>query len=209
MADDLQALLERIRRDGIEKAQAEAERILAEARARAGQIERDAEARAAESLKKAEQDGRAFAERGRKAVEQAARDVVLAVGQAVRSTFGEVVRREVTRALTPEALQSMLALIVSAYAGGGGGGGVDVLVSSQDLAALKDFFTARYAEELKRGLRIGAAEGLAAGFRVSIVDEQVVHDFSDEAIAESLCQLLRPHLAEIVRAAVEKMRTER
>ena len=48
------------------------------------------------------------------------------------------------------------------------------------------------------------------GFKVSFVDDHVYHDFTKEAIAESLTNFLRPQLAEIVhRVAQEESQTEK
>jgi V/A-type H+-transporting ATPase subunit E len=204
MAEELQSLLERIRREGLEKAEAEAEAVLAAARARADGIVKDAQAAAAELLKRAEQDGEAFAARGRQAVEQAARDLILSVRAAVEALFAALVQREVAQALTPEALQPMLAQVVETYVRGDADRRVSILLAPEALPAVLDFFQRKFAEELKRGLEVKSENGIPAGFRVSLADGRVQLEFTDEAIAEALCQLLRPHLAERVRRGLKE-----
>jgi len=209
MTEDLQSLLERIQKDGVEKAQAEAERILAEARSRADLIVKDAEERGRDIVRRAGQDGEAFARHGRQTVEQAARDAVLSVGQAIQATFRALVLAEVTHALTPETVQTMLLRFVDAYIRGGREVRMEVVCSPEDRARLTEFFAAKYAEQLRHGLRIEGDGGLTAGFRVRVGEDQVEHDFSAEAITDALCQLLRPHIADIVRQAAGKTQTPR
>ena len=85
MAEQLQGLLERIQKDGIDKADAEGQRIIDDAKAQAASIISDAEAKAKAGLDNAEREGAAFAERGKVALQQAARDVVITVGDAISS----------------------------------------------------------------------------------------------------------------------------
>ena len=57
MAEQLQGLLDRIQRDGVDKAKAEAETIIADARIKAADLIADAEAKAATLRQAEERDG--------------------------------------------------------------------------------------------------------------------------------------------------------
>jgi V/A-type H+-transporting ATPase subunit E len=203
MAEELQSLLEKIQRDGVGKAEAEAEKIVAAARQKADALVQDARKRAEETTRRAEQDAAVFAERGRTALEQAARDVVLSVGQAIAETLRGIVRRKVAEALSDDALREILSSLVTSYFAQKGAetGGIEILLPPDQQKRVVDFFLAHYAKAVQQGVTIRADNGLVAGFRVAVRGENVEHDFSDEAISEALCQLLRPHLAQIVRKA--------
>ena len=77
MAEELQHLIDRIRAEAIERAEAEAARILAQAREKAAAEVREAERRAREIIAKAERDAAVFAERAQRSLEQAARDLLI------------------------------------------------------------------------------------------------------------------------------------
>jgi V/A-type H+-transporting ATPase subunit E len=201
MAEELKSLLERIQKDGIDKAEAEAARVLEEAKARAESLVAQAGKDAEALLAKAEQDAKAFEERGRRALDQAARDVVLSVGDAVTATLQAVVQARVGEALKPEALTDMLVSLAKAYAKTGGGGGIGVLLSPEQQEKVTELFLAALGEEAARGVEIRSDAGIVAGFKLSLQDGQVQHDFTREAIAEALGDLLRPQIAERVRAA--------
>ena len=51
------------------------------------------------------------------------------------------------------------------------------------------------------GIEIVGDGRVTHGFRVVIKEDNVEHDFSQEAITETLCRLLRPHIAGIVQEA--------
>ena len=80
MAAELQSLLEKIQSEGVDKAQAKAASILAEAEKAAAAKIAEAEKAAEAHLAKAEADAAVLRERSVQAVRQAARDVVLDVG---------------------------------------------------------------------------------------------------------------------------------
>ena len=199
MPEDLQALIDRLQRDAVEEGQRKARAVVAEAEARAERVVRDAAAEAARRLERAEADGRVFAERGTAALEQAGRDLLLAVRSAVGDLVGALLRASVDEALGPETMADMLLRMAEAYAEHGGRERrMAVLVSPDDLDAMVALVARRYREELQRGVELRLAPDVERGFRVAFVDEHVEHDFTAEAIANVLGDYLRPRLAELL-----------
>lgn len=200
---NLQGLLDRIQKDGVEKAEAEAADIVAAARRQAAELEKEAETKAGRLVQKAEADAAVFEARSRKALEQAARDLIITVGQAVTALFEQIVAQAVGDSLSPELVNQMLVKVVEAYAGAGENERrVELLVSPEAEKPITDFMMNRFRKAVEQGLLVRSDNQVVAGFKVSLVDQNLYHDFSREAIADSLCRLLRPHLAEIVRNAV-------
>lgn len=205
MPEELKSLLDRIQKDGVEKAEAEAEKILSEAKERAAGIVSEAEKAAQAAREQAEQDAAAFMERAAKSLEQAARDVVLSVSEAVNSALATMVNHSVSKALTPDTLKQMLVSVVEAYCSGKEGQSrIEVLLPPDRQKEVVDLFMAEFKEGLKDGIEIKSDEGVVSGFRVSLVDDQLEHDFSGQAIADALCQLIRPHIGEIVRNSLKE-----
>jgi len=199
MAEELQSLLERIQKDGVEKAEQRATEIVAEAKQKATATVKKAEARAVAIREEAEREAAAFAERGRRSVEQAARDIVLSVRQAVNKTFENLVAAEVADALDSDILKQVLVKAVESYCRETTAETpVELLIPAKQQKEVAKFLTAKYSRALRAGLDIKADRALGAGFRVSVVNDNVDHDFSDQAITAALCQFLRPHLAEII-----------
>lgn len=200
MAEQLQSLLERIQKDGVEKADAEAARIVQEARNASARTLREAEEKAATLVKKAEKDGELFAERGRRAVEQAARDVILSVHQAVTKTVETLVRGDVAGALAPEQVAGLIATLVKGYAAGET---AQAVVPQDQQAAILKHVQSRLGQEAAKGLTLQGDARVLAGFRISKTGSKVEHDFTDAAITEAICKLLRPGLAELVQSGAK------
>jgi V/A-type H+-transporting ATPase subunit E len=202
MAQELESLLERIQKEGVEQADARAAEIIAAAEQKARAIVEDAERKAKEAAEKAEQEGRAFEERGRRSLEQASRDLILSVGEALNRLLGEIVQREVKGALEGDVLETMLVKVVESYcAREKQDAHIEVLLDPDDKERVTAALAARFADLMREGIEVRGDGEVLSGFKVSEQQGHVAHDFTGEAIAESLCALLRPQLAEIVRAA--------
>lgn len=209
MAEELQHLIDRIQQDGVAKADAEAGRIVAAAKEQAAAIIADAEAKARSRVVDAERDAGFFVERGRKSLEQAARDVVLSVHQAVSDTLRRIVEADVGKALTPDVIKQMMIKLVEAYcANKGDCSEIDLLVNPADQKMIVNFFLQEYREALEKGVEIHADASVVAGFRASIEGAQVHHEFTRKEITEALCRLLRPRLADIVKASLKGTETK-
>ena len=189
MAEDLQGLLERINRDGVEKARAEADAIVADAKAKAADIVRRANEEAEAARAAAKVDAENYSRRAAETVRNAARDVVLGVKDAVTALFEKALAENVDKALADEGVVADLA----AEAVKGLVGPMDVAVPPKLLPALK-------AKLASRGdVRVVLDEALDAGFSVTLEGGRVEHSFTPDAIAEELAKLLRPDLAALLK----------
>ena len=152
MAAELQGLLERIQKDGIEKAEAEAGTIVSKAQDKAAGLIKDAESKAKSILENADKDSQAFEARARKALEQAARDAVLSVHEAINATMKKIAAAEVDTIMSGSALEEMLTAVVRAYCENkGGASSIEILINPDQQKDLQNFFTAKFATEIERG----------------------------------------------------------
>jgi V/A-type H+-transporting ATPase subunit E len=203
MAEELQNLLERIQKDGVEKAETEAEKIISEADAKAKAMLADAEKNAKEILEKADQDAKAFDQRSKKSLEQSARDAVLTIGQALNKTLEGIVREKTSESISDNTLKKMLIEVVKSYfSDKKSDKKIEVLLNPEHQKDISKFLMSEFKGAMEKGLEIKGDDSIVSGFKVSLADEKIEHDFSDEAITEALCQLLRPRLAEIVKKAM-------
>ena len=203
MAEELQHLIERIRKEGVESGEKAAEALVTEAKKKAAAIVADAQKQARDLAAKAETDAAAFSERGKKTLEQAARDLLISIGGAVGAVVGGIADAKVSAALSPELVGQMLLKLAEAYARDGGAGGIVAMLGEADAAAVKAYFAKEYQNKLAAGIQIESDKGIFQGFRVGAKGGQVFHDFTKEAIADSLGSFLRPELAQIVKKAAE------
>ncbi|MCL2282235.1 MAG: hypothetical protein FWC26_02845 [Fibromonadales bacterium] len=199
MAEDLQHLIDKIRTEAVDKAKAEAERVVSDAKAKAAQIVKEAQAEAAAKLEKADKDSLAYTQRSEKTLEQAARDVVLAVGENVKKAVLGILELNTDKALTPELVQQILLTLANGYAGKK----VTVSLSEEDAKKLNSFVIGQFQKKLGAGVDIQSDSGISTGFRLTFENGKVSHDWSREAIAEALSAILRPALAKAVQNAIK------
>lgn len=204
MADELQGLIDTIQKEGVEKAQSEADKIIQEAQQKARQTVADAEKEAESIRAKAKDDAKATAEQGTQALRQAARDMLLAVAQSVQDLLRSMVVGEVNKSLDGDTLKEILKNITDTYfAKVAEHKPVDIYINPEDQKALAGFFRSRLREKFKEGLEVHPDDHISKGFRVALQGEDYYHDLTQESLAEELCRYLRPELQEHVRAVVE------
>jgi V/A-type H+-transporting ATPase subunit E len=198
MAEELQPLLEQIRKEGVEKAEAQAAEILAQAKAKAAQTVREAEAKAKELVARAQADAEVYTERSTATLEQAARDLLITVGRGIENIIADIVAEAVDSALTIEVLEQMMLKMAQCCAANHGETRIELLVSQKDQDDLVKFFAQKYRDKMVQGLELHVDNEILKGFRVSFADDHVYLDFTNEAIAGALTAFLRPKLAELV-----------
>jgi len=204
MAEELQDLLERIQKDGVEKAEAEAQSIIISGRNKADAIVKEAQAKADALVKDAESRADALMQGGERSLQQGARDIILGVGETLSRLLHDILVEEVGAALTGEAFKETVLKAVEAYCKTPGTeSGIDVLLSPDDQKAIGEYVLAKLRDQIREGLDVRSDESTVAGFRVLMKKDGLEHDFTPEAIADSLSRIVRPRLAEIVRKTVD------
>jgi V/A-type H+-transporting ATPase subunit E len=206
MEEQLQSLLDRIRHEGVERAEVEAASIIDEAKERARRVVAEAETEADGLRRGAAADAEASRLRGEKALEQAGRDFLLALQKSIEAILRETLRDTLAAALTPDVVADMLVHLAEAYAAHDmNESRVDVLLAPEDRERIAAIVMEKYRYLVGQGLTLRADERLDKGFKVSFVDYKLYHDFSLPALAEALAPVLKPSLGEIiVRAAREQ-----
>ena len=189
MAEELQSLIEKINRDGVEKANAEAERIIAAAKEQASRIVAAAKDEAAKSTANAKAEAEVSAKRAEETLRQAARDAVISVEGAVTAMLERLLTADVNAALSDPATASAIAAeAVKELVGTG-----EVASGAKIADALKSQLAA------KQNLKVVLDETLGAGFTVKLDGGRVEHDFTGPTIAAELAKRLRPDLAKLMK----------
>lgn len=196
MTQDLQQLLEKIQRDGVDKAKTEADKLLADARAQAKAALDAAHAQAAKVKAEARQEAEAFERRAEETMRQAARDTVLNIEKAVTNLFQRLLLKEVNASMAEktELVARLAAEAMRAYLGEKGG--IEVAAA----AKLADVLRAALAAEAANGVTVVTDEAAGTGFRIRLANGRVEHTFTGAAVAETLAKQLRPRLAALMKS---------
>jgi V/A-type H+/Na+-transporting ATPase subunit E len=200
----LQELIDKIKKDGVESAAADSTRVKAEAEAEATRIVEAARKEAEAIVAKAGADAERAEKAGIAAVEQASRNLVLAFRAEIERLLDVIIGRETAVAYGDEVLKAAVPEIVKAWSSKGEES-LDVLLPTETLSRVEAFFKDKLAVELKKGVELKAERSLGVGFRIAAKDGSAYYDFSAAAVAELLSAYLNPRLAETLKAAVKGM----
>ncbi|HOX12322.1 MAG TPA: V-type ATP synthase subunit E [Spirochaetia bacterium] len=199
----LQELLDKIRKDGIEAAQTDAAKVLAEAEERRRAVLAEADREAKALLAKAKADADRFEEAGKAALEQAARNLVISFRTEIEAVLAAIVRTDTEKALSGPVLEAAIPAVLAAWKDKGTDD-LAVLLPPAELSKLEASFRKKLESELKKGLELRPFPGIKAGFRIAEKGGAAYYDFSADSLAEMISQYLNARLGQIAAAAIRK-----
>jgi len=204
MEIQLQELIDKIKKDGIESASEEASRLKSQAEAEAKRIVEAAKKEAGDIVAKAKVDADRFEKAGVAAIGQASRNLVLAFKTEIQTVLDKIVAQETVGAYNADVFKAALPEILKNWVAKGSDS-LDLLLPEAQLSPLEGFFREKLAAELKKGIELKADRNLGAGFRIANRDGSAYYDFSAEAVADLLSAYLNPRLAEIVKTQAKDL----
>ena len=203
MEIQLQELIDKIKKDGIESASAETVRIKREAEAEASRIINAAQKEAADIVNRGKADAERSEKAGKAALEQASRNLVLAFKAEIDALLDRIVSKAAASAYSGDTLKQILPEILRAWVSRTGSDSINLLLSEEDLKKLSSWAQDALAAELQKGIELKSDRNLGAGFRIATKDGSAYYDFSSETVTELLSAYLNPQLAEILKLSVK------
>ncbi|MBK1645494.1 hypothetical protein CKO25_12740 [Thiocapsa imhoffii] len=220
-AAGIEALVARLRDQGVQAGQARAQQIEAEAKHEAARILRDAEAQAKAIREATQREVDALRKGGEEALKLAMRDTILRLKAELSDRFSDEVKRLIATKLEQEQFLEQLILEVAgqarASAGVGTGQAVEIqlpkaLVDPEELrrnplelreGSLSHFVLSLAGNLLTAGVTFGVAAGPDEhGLRIALKDKDIVIDLTDETIAAILLAHLQPRFRAILEGMV-------
>jgi len=216
----IETLIARLRQEGVDEGQAEAERILAAAESRASRILTDAETDAKSRVDAAQAETDRLKRAANEALKIAMRDAVLELKQGLTERFAEQVTGTVSDLMRDDEMLKRMILVIAARAREDAGlddaNTMDVIlpravVGLDDLrrkpeelreGSLTHFAAAAAADMLRKGVTFSRAEDDAGGIRMTLTDEGVVLDLTDRAVADVILRHLQPRFRALLENVV-------
>jgi len=217
----VEALIERLREDGVVRGRDEAQGIIAEAQRRATVIEQEARAQAEVVLRQAREAAERTRLAGEEALRLAMRDTVLQMKGHLSTRFSQEVRRLVAADMAQEAFLERLILEVAGRARReaalDAADELEVLLPA-GVVALEEL--RRHPEELREGslshfvlsvaktllrdgVSFGSDAGLEGGIRIRLRDGEIQVELTPERVAEVLLEHLHPRFRAILEGTVK------
>lgn len=201
MEIQLQELIDKIKKDGIESASQEAARVKRDAEAEAARIISAAQKEAADIVSRGKADAERSEKAGVAALQQASRNLVLAFKGEIQALLDKLVSQKVSAAYSEDTLKGVLPELLKAWVSKSGSDSLNLLLSEGDLEKLKSWAQGALSSELKKGLELKSDRNLGSGFKIANKDGSAYYDFSTESVAELLSAYLNPQLADILKTA--------
>ena len=202
MEIQLQELIDKIKKDGIESASKETARLKQEAEAEAQRIVEEAKKEAVNIVNKGKQDAERVQSVGISALEQASRNLTLAFKGVVQQFLDGLITETVSSSYSTDVIKQILPDIIRNWAVKDTNS-LSVILSEGDLKKMDDAFKAKISASLKEGVELKPEKSMGGGFRIVEKDGSAYYDFSAEAVAGMLSAYLSPKLAETLKNAVK------
>ncbi|WP_170409124.1 hypothetical protein [Ruegeria atlantica] len=212
------ALIDKLRNDGVAAGKADAEKLRAEAKAEAAKILADAKREADEYQKKARADSDKYRTAGEEALNTAMRDAVLTMKGGLTDRFREDVERLVTKEMAdPKLLKQMILEVVGREADGVNLDGKvqiilpakvatqeDIKQNADDIQSgkLTKYVLGLTADMLRDQVELQASDDTQNGIRVHAEDQGIVLDLTDKAVASLLMEHLQPRFRAVLEGVI-------
>ena len=195
MTSKLQELTDKLLAEGVEKGNAEAERIVAEAKEKAAQIVAQAQAEAAETEQAARKSVEALEANTKSEIKMYASQAVEALKSEVANVVGDRIVKEATQALTSDkAFMNQFVLKLAEK----WGAGEDIVISTADAAGLKALFAQKAKALLDKGVTIEQVNGLKTLFTIQPADGSYKVNFGEAEFEAYFKGFLRPQLVDMI-----------
>ncbi|MBN1577585.1 MAG: hypothetical protein JW913_13585 [Chitinispirillaceae bacterium] len=194
MEQKIQELTAKIYQEGVEKGEAQAKKItadaqekaaavIAEAKAQAGKIITDAKQQAAELNRNTEAEIRLSGTQALSAIKQ----------QILNLVTAKVIDNGAAVALSdPATIKEFVATIVHNWKSGSEAPKLEVLLPAQKQEELRRAFEKGASDLLKKGMTLSFSKSIKSGFRIGPQDGSFKISLTDEDFAEFFKEYLRP-----------------
>lgn len=201
MEIQLQELINQIKKDGVEAAEAQAAAILETAKAEAKKIIADANTQADRILSDAKNKNERTVKSGEDAIRQAGRNLLISFRESVTKELKAIIGENVSSVYSSDALSQLIIRIVEGWASKPDADDLSVILSSDDLAKLEDSLLAELKAKMLTGVTLKANDNVDGGFRIAVNGDGAYYDYSKEAVTDMLSNYLSPKITALLKEA--------
>ena len=201
MEIQLQALIDQIKKDGVDAAVTEAEAVLNAAKAEAEKIISDAKAEAEKILINAKNENDRMVKSSEDAIRQAGRNLLISFRESVAKEANAIIAGNVTAAYSAEGLTQLVMKAVEGWTAKPDAEDITVILNSEDLKAMEETLLAGLKEKMANGVTLKANDNFDGGFRIAVNEGGAYYDYSAEAVVDMLSNYLSPKVTALLKEA--------
>jgi V/A-type H+-transporting ATPase subunit E len=193
----LDSLIAKIKKDGVEVAQKAAQDIISQAKNQAQGIIAEAENKAKNIEEQSKIQAQKLQTNTEKALNQAARDLVLLLKEKITELFDQALKNKVSQELDPDFLKDLILKIVDKWLEAKDQS-LEIVVNPKDKKKLEALLVDELGKKAQDKIEIGLNKAIDNGFRIGVKGKDLYYDFTDQTILESLKEFLNPAISKIV-----------
>lgn len=195
MDSKIQELTQKIFNEGVQKGNAEAERIIAEATAKRDTMMQEAKAQAESIIKDAEKKATVLQQNTQSELKLYADQMIESLKSAVTDKLtGEIVSNNVKAAMAdPAFMQQIILEMVRSWNPDNG-----LEIKTSEAEKLNAYFVSNAKELLDKGVSINSVSGIPTSFQIGPKDGSYKMIFGEAEFIELFKSFLRPQLAKML-----------
>ena len=201
MEIQLQELIEQIKKDGVDAAEAKAEAIIESAKAEAEKIISDAQTKADKIISDAKAENAKAVKSGEDAIRQAGRNLLISFRESIARELKAIVSSNVNTVYSSDAFSKLIISTVENWTGKPEAEDISVILNSNDLSKLEESLLAELNAKMLKGVPLKANDNFDGGFRIAVNNGAVYYDYSAEAVTDMLSNYLSPKVTALLKEA--------
>lgn len=186
---NLEQLIASIKTEAIDKAEKEAEKILGDAKLKAQALMKEAEQAKEEIVRNAKKDSADMMNKGKVALQQASRDLVLSLQNDLLNMFKTALESEIKSGFKADAIKSIILAVVESM-----GKGSKVDLPPETYRELSSFIQSKSSE-----IEFSEDKSLSSGIKITKTKEGWSYGVNPESVTEALLPLLNPTWVDILK----------
>ncbi len=200
MQSKIKELTEKIHREGLEKANEEAEKILREARAEAEKTLSDAKKEAEKIREDAKKEAEDFSERMKSEVRMSQQQALAAFKKEITELIqAEVISEPVESGMEDtKFVQKLMETVVKNWKPDSDRADLQVLVPKEQLESTEKYLQEKAGELMNKGLVVKEYPGISKGFEIQPKDGHYKISMTDEAFEYFIREHFKPKTVEFL-----------
>ncbi len=201
MEIQLQELIDQIKKDGVDAAEAEATTIVDCAKAEAEKIIADAKAQAEKILADAKAENERMVKSSDDAIRQSGRNLLITFRESVTKELNAIVGDAVNAVYSADSLTKLVADVVEGWAKNPDAEDITVILNTEDVKVLEEAALASLKDKISKGITLKANDNFDGGFRISVNNGAAYYDYSAEAVVDMMSNYLSPKVTKLLKEA--------
>lgn len=201
MEIQLQELIDQIKKDGVDAAEAEATTIVDCAKAEAEKIIADAKAQAEKILADAKAENERMVKSSDDAIRQSGRNLLITFRESVTKELNAIVGDAVNAVYSADSLTKLVTDVVEGWAKNPDAEDITVILNTEDVKALEEAALASLKDKISKGITLKANDNFDGGFRISVNNGAAYYDYSAEAVVDMMSNYLSPKVTKLLKEA--------